>query len=70
MHDVFGFEQTNNLAECCLYVSVLCDTGDYVDRYRHMHGSKPVMIPVDQLVREGRSSITLIIPSTSKSSVS
>jgi len=40
----------------CLYTG---DVGDYVDRYRHIHGSKPVMIPVDQLVlpREGTSTV-------------
>ena len=55
------------------YLLTLCDTGDvdYVDRYRHIHGSKPVMIPVDQLVipREGKASVDSV-PSKSKLFVS
>ena len=38
-------------------VSVFAGDSDYVDRYRHIHSSKPVMIPVDRPVmpHEGRS---------------
>jgi len=42
----------------------LCGTGDadYVDRYRHIHCSKPLMIPVDRPVipHEGNSALLTV----------